>query len=52
MNRLRSVNFDLLKSKVVLITTASVLIILLVWYFAWMSPEGTKLQHRSTAGHG
>ena len=43
MNRLRSVNFDLLKSKVVLITTASVLILLLVWYFAWMSPEGTKL---------
>ena len=43
MNRLRSVNFDLLKSKVVLIVTASVLVLLLVWYFAWMSPEGAKL---------
>ena len=43
MNRLRSVNLDLLKSKVVLIVTASVLVLLLVWYFAWMSPEGAKL---------
>ena len=43
MSRLRSVNFDLLKSKVVLIVTASVLVLLLVWYFAWMSPEGAKL---------
>ena len=43
MNRLRGANFDLLKSKVVLIVTASVVVLLLVWYFAWMSPEGSKL---------
>jgi Tfp pilus assembly protein PilO len=43
MNRLRSVNLDLLKSKVVLIATGTVIVLLIVWWFAWMSPEGTKL---------
>src|SRR5271165_6274315 len=43
MNRLRDVNLDILKSKVVLIVTGSVIVLLLVWWFAWMAPEGTKL---------
>jgi len=43
MNRLRGVNFDLLKSKVVLIVTGGVIVLLIVWWFAWMTPEGSKL---------
>ena len=43
MNRLQSINFDLLKSKVVLITTGIVIVLLIVWWFAWMSPEASKL---------
>ena len=43
MKRLGSLNFDLLKSKVVLIVTGSVIVLLLVWWLAWMTPEGSKL---------
>jgi Tfp pilus assembly protein PilO len=43
MNRLGSINFDLLKSKVVLIVTGAVIVLLLVWWFAWMTPESNKL---------
>ena len=42
MNRL-SVNLDLLKSKVVLIVTGCVIVLLVVWWFAWMNPEANKL---------
>jgi Tfp pilus assembly protein PilO len=43
MNRLGSINLDLLKSKVVLIVTGAVIVLLLVWWFAWMTPESNKL---------
>src|SRR5271165_2399549 len=43
MNRLRSVNLDLLKSKTVLIVAGGVIVLLIVWWFAWMAPEGNKL---------
>jgi len=43
MNELRGLNFDLLKSKVVLIVTGCVIILLVVWWFAWMTPEANKL---------
>lgn len=43
MNRLGSINLDLLKSKVVLIVTGAVILLLLVWWFAWMTPESNKL---------
>ncbi|MGA3216871.1 MAG: type 4a pilus biogenesis protein PilO [Acidimicrobiales bacterium] len=43
MNSLRGFNFDLLKSKVVLVVTGLVIILLVVWWFAWMTPESNKL---------
>jgi Tfp pilus assembly protein PilO len=43
MNRLGSINLDLLKSKVVLIVTGAVILLLIIWWFAWMTPESTKL---------
>ena len=43
MNALKNLNFDLLKSKVVLIVTGGVVVLLLVWWFAWMTPEANKL---------
>jgi Tfp pilus assembly protein PilO len=43
MNRLQGVSFGLLKSKVVLIVTGIVIVLLLVWWFAWMTPEANKL---------
>ena len=43
MNRLQGVNFGLLKSKVVLIVTGLVIVLLIVWWFAWMTPEANKL---------
>lgn len=43
MNRLQGVNIGLLKSKVVLIVTGIVIVLLLVWWFAWMTPEANKL---------
>jgi Tfp pilus assembly protein PilO len=33
----------MLKSKVVLITTGIVIVLLIVWWFAWMTPEASKL---------
>ena len=43
MNQLRSLNFGLLKSKTVLIVTGIVILLLIVWWFAWMTPEANKL---------
>jgi type IV pilus assembly protein PilO len=43
MNRLRNFNLDLLKSKVILATIGGVVVLLLVWWFAWMTPEASKL---------
>lgn len=43
MNRLPDINFGLLKSKVVLIVTGCVIVLLIVWWFAWMTPEASKL---------
>ena len=43
MNRLQGVNIGLLKSKVVLIVTGIVIVLLLIWWFAWMTPEANKL---------
>jgi Tfp pilus assembly protein PilO len=43
MNRLQGVSFGLLKSKVVLIVTGVVIVLLFVWWFAWMTPEANKL---------
>ena len=43
MNRLQGINFGLLKSKVVLIVTGIVIVLLIVWWFAWMTPEANKL---------
>lgn len=43
MNRFRGFNLDLLKSKVVLFVTLGVIVLLIVWWFAWMSPEANKL---------
>jgi len=36
-------NRDLLKSRVLLAVAGGVIVLLLVWWFAWMSPEGAKL---------
>ena len=43
MNRLQGLNFDLLKSKVVIIVTGVLIVLLIVWWFAWMTPEANKL---------
>jgi Tfp pilus assembly protein PilO len=43
MNRLRNFNFTTLKSKVILITVGGVIVLILVWWFAWMTPENNKL---------
>lgn len=43
MNKLRGINLDLLKSKVVLAATLGIVVLLLVWWFAWMTPEANKL---------
>ena len=43
MSRFRVINLDLLKSKVVLFVTLGVIVLLIVWWFAWMSPEANKL---------
>ena len=43
MNRLGRINLDLLKSKVVLMVTGAVIVLLIVWWFAWMTPESNKL---------
>jgi Tfp pilus assembly protein PilO len=43
MNRVQGLNFDLLKSKVILVVTGLVIVLLIVWWFAWMTPEASKL---------
>jgi len=43
MSRMPSPNLDILKSKVVLIVTGCVILLLIVWWFAWMTPEASKL---------
>ena len=42
MSRL-NFNLDLVKSKVVLVITAGIIVLLVVWWFAWMTPEANKL---------
>jgi Tfp pilus assembly protein PilO len=42
------VTFDLLKRPPVYGTIAGVVVLLLVWWFAWMSPEGNKLASVNT----
>lgn len=43
MNRLQSINLEGLKRPTVLISIAAVLVLAGVWWFAWMSPQGSKL---------
>jgi Tfp pilus assembly protein PilO len=40
---LQSPTFDVVKRPVTLITAGSVLLVALLWWFVWMSPQGTKL---------
>ena len=48
MNRLQSINLDIVKRPVVLISVAAVIVLAGVWWFAWMSPQGTKLSTINT----
>ncbi len=50
MNRMRGFNLDLLKSKVVLGVAGGVIVLLIVWWFAWMTPESNKLSTVQAAG--
>ena len=43
MSRFRGISLDLFKSKVVLLVTLGVIVLLIVWWFAWMAPEANKL---------
>jgi Tfp pilus assembly protein PilO len=43
MNRLKSINFDIFKSRTLLLTVGGLVVLLLIWWFAWMSPESSKL---------
>ncbi len=43
MNRLNELNLDFLKRPRILISIAVVIVALIVWYFAWWSPESNKL---------
>lgn len=43
MSRLDTLNLDVLKRPRVLIAFGVVLVVLLAWYFAWWSPENSKL---------
>jgi len=43
MNRLQSINLDVVKRPAVLISIAVVIVLAGVWWFAWMSPQGSKL---------
>ncbi len=43
MNRLQSINLDFVKRPVILISVAAVIVLAGVWWFAWMSPQGSKL---------
>lgn len=40
---LQSTKFDAVKRPVTLITVGSVLLLALLWWFLWMSPQGSKL---------
>jgi Tfp pilus assembly protein PilO len=40
---LKSMNFDLIKRPVTLITVGSVVVLALLWWVVWMSPQGSKL---------
>jgi len=40
---LQSPKFDVIKRPVALIAVASVLVLALLWWFLWMSPQGAKL---------
>lgn len=43
MSRLGNVNFDVLKRPRVLISIVAVVVLAIVWYLAWWSPESSKL---------
>lgn len=43
MTRLHSLNLDALKRPVILISLAAVVLLAAVWWFAWMTPEASKL---------
>ncbi|MGH9304505.1 MAG: hypothetical protein ACRDZ5_08850, partial [Acidimicrobiales bacterium] len=43
MKRLSDLNLDVLRQRVVLVSVVAVLVIALIWWFAWMSPQGSKL---------
>ena len=43
MNRAQSINLDALKRPTVLISVGTVIVLALLWWFLWMSPEGGKL---------
>lgn len=43
MNRFGQVNFSRLRSPVTIGVIAGVIVLLIVWWFAWMTPEASKL---------
>jgi len=43
VNRLPSINLDALKRPTVLISIGSVIVLALLWWFLWMSPQSSKL---------
>lgn len=43
MSHFRGISLDLFKSKVVLFVSLGVVVLLIVWWFAWMAPEANKL---------
>ena len=45
---LKEIKFDTIKRPAVLISVAAVIVLAGVWWFAWMSPEGTKLSQENT----
>lgn len=48
MNQLRSLNLDVVKRPRVLAAIGGILLLLIVFYFAWWSPEGHKLSSVKT----
>lgn len=43
MSRLRSISLDRFKSPVILGIVGGAIVLLVIWWFAWMVPEATKL---------
>jgi Tfp pilus assembly protein PilO len=48
MNRLNSLKLDSLRRPVVFISIIAVVVLALVWWFFWMSPEGSKISTDQT----